>query len=162
MKVVANSTPLIELSKIRRLTLLHDVYGKIVIPKEVEKEVVIDGAGQPGAAEVRAATWIEVRAVTDKARVISLHENIPLGLGECDVIILAEEIGAQRVIIDDGAARKVARACNLPLIGTGGVLIVAKARGILPTVRDVLDDLRAHGMYISTLLYQQILNVAGE
>ena len=157
MKVVANSTPLIELSKIRRLTLLHDVYGKIVIPKEVEKEVVIDGAGQPGAAEVRAATWIEVRAVTDKARVISLHENIPLGLGECDVIILAEEIGAQRVIIDDGAARKVARACNLPLIGTGW-----KARGILPTVRDVLDDLRAHGMYISTLLYQQILNVAGE
>ncbi len=55
MKVVANSTPLIELSKIRQLELLRDVYGSIIIPEEVYTEVVIDGAGESGAAEVAAA-----------------------------------------------------------------------------------------------------------
>lgn len=44
MIVVANSTPLIELSKVHRLTILRDVYGKIIIPKEVETVVVIDEA----------------------------------------------------------------------------------------------------------------------
>jgi hypothetical protein len=160
--VVANSTPLIELSKINRLDLLRDVYAKIVIPKEVETEVVIEGAGQPGAAEVRTATWIEVHAVTDAARVTNLHANTGLGKGECGVIILAEEIDAQRVIIDDRAARQVAQARGLPLIGTSGVLVVAKTRGIIPNVKDIMDHLRAHGSRIGQGLYQQILNVAGE
>lgn len=162
MNIVANSTPLIELSKIGRLVLLRDVYGKILIPKEVETEVVIEGAGQPGAAEVQSATWIEVRAVTHNGRVTDLHANTPLGKGECGVIVLAEEIGVQRVIIDDRAARQVAQARGLPLIGTGGVLVVAKALGLIPTVKDILDDLRAHGTRISFRLYQQILTAAGE
>lgn len=89
MIVVANSTPLIELSKIHRLTIPRDVYGTIIIPKEVETEVVINGAGQPGAAEVGSATWIEARAVTNRARVTTLHVNTPLDLGECGVIVLA-------------------------------------------------------------------------
>ena len=58
MNVIVNSTPLIELSKIRRLTLLRDVYGKIIIPEEVHSEVVIHGAEQPGAAEVGIMTTL--------------------------------------------------------------------------------------------------------
>jgi predicted nucleic acid-binding protein len=162
MNIVVNSTPLIELSKIRRLTLLRDVYSKIIIPEEVHSEVVIQGVGQPGAAEVRTATWIEVRAVTNPNSVMNLHVNTQLGLGECGVIVLAEEIHAQRVIIDDKAARQIAQARGLPVIGTVGVLIVAKTRGIIPNVRDILDVLRTHGMRISPRLYQQILTAAGE
>ena len=69
MKVVANSTPLIELSKIRQLELLRDVYGSIIIPEEVYTEVVIDGADESGAKEVAAAQWISRQAVTDKNQV---------------------------------------------------------------------------------------------
>ena len=162
MNVVANSTPLIELSKIRRLTLLRDVYGKIIIPEEVHSEVVVQGAGQPGAAEVRTATWIEVHAVANKESVMNLHASTRLGLGECGVIVLAEEIHAQRVIIDDMAARQVAQVRGLPILGTVGVLIVAKVRGIIPNVKGILDELRAYGMRISPRLYQQILTAAGE
>ena len=61
MTVVANSTPLIGLSKIRQLELLRDVYGSIIIPEEVYTEVVIDGADEPGAAEVAAAQWIRAK-----------------------------------------------------------------------------------------------------
>jgi uncharacterized protein len=160
--VVANSTPLIQLSKIHRLTILRDVYGKIIIPQEVETEVVIEGAGRPGAAEVQAATWIEARTVTNKAEVTRLHTITPLGKGECGTIVLAEEIGAQRVIIDDRAARQVAQARGLPIIGTGGVLLVAKTRGIILNAKDILDELRAQGMHIGQTLYQRILAAAGE
>ena len=93
---------------------------------------------------------------------MNLHANTLLGLGECGVIVLAEEIHAQRVIIDDRAARQIAQARGLPVIGTVGVLIVAKTRGIIPNVRDILDALRKHGMRISPRLYQQILTAAGE
>ena len=162
MNIVANSTPLIELSKIHRLDILRDVYGKIIIPEEVYSEVVIQGKGQPGAAEVGAAMWIDVRAVTQKGKVMNLHANKRLDLGECGAIILAEEIHAQRIIIDDLAARKVAQARGLPIIGTVGVLIVAKVRGIIPNVKDILDNLKKHGTRIGPRLYQQILNAAGE
>ena len=66
MKVVTNSTPLIELSKINQLDLLRNVYGTILIPEEVYVEVVIDGIGKPGAAEVKAAEWIHCQSVADK------------------------------------------------------------------------------------------------
>lgn len=162
MKVVANSTPLIGFSKIRQLELLRDVYGSIIIPEEVYTEVVIDGAGESGAAEVAAAQWISYQAVTDKNQVRILHNTTPLGLGECGTIVLAEEIDAQRVIIDDHTARRVAMTRGLPIIGIVGVLLVAKTRHIIPDVKPILDNLRDHGTRISQRLYHQTLTTAGE
>lgn len=66
MKIVANSTPLIELSKIRRLELLRAVYHSIIIPEQVYAEVVIDGVGEPGATEVAKSQWILRQAVTEQ------------------------------------------------------------------------------------------------
>ena len=48
MKIVTNSTPLIELSKIKQLDLLRKVYGLILTPEEVYIEVAVDGAGKQG------------------------------------------------------------------------------------------------------------------
>ena len=48
-------------------------------------------------------------------------------------MLLAQEIGADAVIIDDGAARKTAEYLELPLTGTLGVLIKAKQRGLWET-----------------------------
>ncbi len=162
MKVVANSTPLIELSKIKRLDLLRDVYGSIIIPEEVYTEVVIDGAGKPGAAAVKEAQWILCRSVIDKNQVLILHNRTLLDLGECGAIVLAQEIDAGQVIIDDRVARRVAIARGLPIIGTIGVLLVAKTRHIIPDVKSILDNLRDHGTRISQRLYRQTLKNAGE
>lgn len=92
--IVSNSTPLIELSKIQRLEVLRDVYGTLVIPKAVYTEVVINGAGKPGAAEVKGAPWIHTHAVTHPRQVQSLYAHPSLDLGECEAIVLAEEISA--------------------------------------------------------------------
>ena len=162
MKVVTNSTPLIELSKIKQLNLLREVYGTILIPEEVYVEVVIDGTGKPGAAEVKAAHWISRQTVTDTDQVRILQSEYSLHLGECATIILAQEINAEQVILDDNAARWEAVARGLPVIGTVGILLIAKTQGVIPTVRSILDDLRAQGTRISQNLYDQVISKAGE
>ena len=162
MKVVTNSTPLIELSKINRLDLLREVYGAILIPDEVYIEVVVDGTGKPGAAEVKAAEWIHCQSVADKDQISILQSQHSLHLGECATIVLAEEVNAGQVILDDNAARREAVARGLPVIGTVGVLLIAKTQNIIPAVRPILDNLRAQGTRISQDLYYQVIAKAGE
>jgi len=53
-------------------------------------------------------------------------------------------------------------ARKLPLIGTVGILLLAKRRGLLDSVKDVLDEMKAQGMRISDRLYVQVLTLAQE
>lgn len=52
MFVVSNSSPLISLAKIQRFHLLKELFGEIIIPKNVYDEVVIKGKGKTGFHEV--------------------------------------------------------------------------------------------------------------
>ncbi len=122
MKVVTNSTPLIELSKINWLALLRDVHGTILIPKEVYVEVVDDGIGKPGAAEVKTAKWIHCQSVVDKDQISILQTQHSLHLGESATIVLAKEVKAAQVILDDNAARQEAVARGLPVIGNASLI----------------------------------------
>ncbi len=87
VKVVSNSTALVHLSAIGQLDLLHRLFGHIYIPEEVYQEVVIAGAGKPGAAEVEAANWIETRHVTNQLALSLL--KVTLGSGEAACIVLS-------------------------------------------------------------------------
>lgn len=160
MIVVSDTTPISELAKISRLTLLRDVYQRVIIPQEVYDEVM---AG-PGAitAAIQAATWIDVVTVRDSHEVLAVHAATRLGLGECAALVLAEELGAQRLLMDDRAGRSEARARGLSVTGTIGTLLVAKQRGIIPSVKDVLDDLKAQGTRIGEQLYREALAAANE
>lgn len=66
---ISDATTLIALARVGRLELLRQVATQIVIPKAVYEEVVIRGAGKPGAEEVETADWIEVHVVTDRRQV---------------------------------------------------------------------------------------------
>jgi predicted nucleic acid-binding protein len=63
MSVVSNASPLINLAWIGKLDLLRQLYGELTIPGAVWQEVVVEGIGQPGADDVKAATWIKTQAV---------------------------------------------------------------------------------------------------
>ncbi|MDD1435851.1 DUF3368 domain-containing protein, partial [Dolichospermum sp. ST_sed10] len=104
----------------------------------------------------------EVVKVNNQQLVQELQESLKLDLGESEAIALAEEIGASQLLIDEKAARKVAIARKLPLIGTVGVLLLAKRRGLLDSVKSVLDEMQAQGMRISDRLYVQVLILAQE
>jgi len=158
--VVSDTTPLSELAKIGRLDLLREVYGRVIIPQEVFDEVVT--GVHPAAIAVSSCSWIEIQTVRDAQKALELHTATRLGLGECAAMILAEDLNANRLLIDDFAARREAQSRNLPVIGTVAVILLAKRLGIIPVVKNLLDDLVAQGARIGQKLYRDALIVAGE
>jgi predicted nucleic acid-binding protein len=153
--VVSNSTPIIALLKIGRLGILEGLYGAVIIPKAVYEEVTVkDGSVLDGFG------WIDVRNIANiaakEAFAAVLHE------GEVEVMLLAKEIGAGLIILDDGLARKHARYLHLTVTGTVGVLLRAKQDGIINEIRPVLDDLVRQGFYISDDVFREVLRLAGE
>ena len=81
MKVVSNASPLIALARIDHLDLVPKLYENIAIPTEVYNEVVIAGAGLPGASQVARAEWIQITPVRDTAAIRLAVEKTGLGSG---------------------------------------------------------------------------------
>ena len=86
MIVVSNASPIINLAVIGKLDLLHQLYGEVCIPQAVRHEIVVLGAGQPGAAEVAGLEWIKVCPVADRTAVVSLC--LEIDEGEAEAIVL--------------------------------------------------------------------------
>jgi predicted nucleic acid-binding protein len=160
MIIVSDTTPISELAKVDHLDLLPKLFGKVVIPQGVFDELQV--GEHPAAKLVQDLSWLEVVTVNNQQLVRELQQSFKLDLGESEAIALAEEISASQLLIDERAARKVAMARKLPLIGTVGILLLAKRRGLLDSVKDVLDEMKAQGMRISDRLYVQVLTLAQE
>ncbi len=159
--VVSNASPLINLARIGYLALLQAVYGELVIPQAVWEEIVVAGAGQPGAEEVRRADWIRVCPVTDRHLVNALCQD--LDAGEAEAIALAAELGADLLLMDERLGRETAHHLGLRCIGLVGVLIEAKHRGIIRAVKPYVDMLRdIAGFRIRDDLYHRILEDEAE
>jgi predicted nucleic acid-binding protein len=161
--VVSDSSPLIALSAVGRLDLLRALYTTIVVPEAVLAEVAQAGEWRPGAKEVLAAIWIEVRPVEDTSLVSVLLSEI--NLGESEAIALAANASDSDVIllIDEKHGRAVARRMGIKIIGVVGVLGEAKARGLIPSLKEVLDALLADPAFrVGRALYLEVLKDAGE
>ena len=160
MIVVADATPLIYLAAIGKFDLLQILYGRISIPSAVYEEVVIQGAGRSGASETAAADWIDRQALHDPSKLATLQTH--LNGGESETIILAEELPADLVIMDEAAGRHELGLRQLPFIGTVGVLMQAKQRGLISSLKSELDQLRANGFHLTDQLYRTCLAAVGE
>jgi hypothetical protein len=66
------------------------------------------------------------------------------------------------LIIDDHAGRTVARSLGIAVTGLVGVLIHAKQSGFVPNVRQLLEEIRARGYWLSDELVEQAAKLAGE
>jgi predicted nucleic acid-binding protein len=158
--VVSDTTPLSELAKVGLINLLRDVYGQVIIPQEVYNEVTT--GNHPAVKEIQSATWITIQSLSNSEKVSTLKEATNLGWGECAAMILAEELKADLLLIDDLKARRVALSRNLPIIGTVGTLLLAKQLELISSVKEVLDALIVRGKRISPRLYQETLAAAQE
>ena len=141
--VIADSTCLIGLSKIGQLSILRQLFEKVFIPSAVFHEVVVLGAGRSGANEVKNAEWIEVQEVENQMAVQAF--KLTLGAGESEAIVLAQECGADFIILDDWKARQMALGVSLPVIGTVAVLTKATEKGIIKELQATLEDLHKAG-----------------
>ena len=161
MIVVCDASPIIALACAGWFDLLHAVHGEILIPGAVFNEINAEDAALPGAREVADAAWVKRKVVRDRSLVDAL--SLELDPGEAETIALAVENRADLILLDERQGRHAARRLGLTVSGTLGVVIVAKDRGVLASVRPVLDALRAKaGFWIGDDLYNEVLAAAKE
>ena len=161
MTVVSNTSPIINLAAIEQLTLLHQLYGRLMIPPAVYQEIAVMGPYAAGAQEVRQQAWISCATVTDRALVSAL--SIELDPGEAEAIAAAVELRAELLLIDEQRGRMIAQRLGLRVVGLLGILIEAKHRGLIETVKPLLDALITRaGFWVKKDLYTRVLQAAGE
>lgn len=159
---VANASPLIALAKIKRFSLLKLLFREIVVPDAVWEEVVVRGTGKPGAELSVAAQqegWLRRQSVTDTLAVTVLRGTV--GSGEAEAIVLARELNATWVLLDDDLARAHAHRIGLKTKGTAGILLAAYRAGFLDDLKAGLDELRTQGFRLSDRIYNAVLAEAG-
>ncbi len=147
--VISNSSCLIALDNIGMLSILKELYGKIFISEEVFGEF-----GKP------VENWVEVKQVRDQNYVKILNNFIDLG--ESGTIALSFEFKDGLMILDDLKARKVAKKLKLNFTGLFGVILKAKQKRIIGSVRDVLRKLKSVKFRISEQMEKEILRLAAE
>ena len=160
MKVVSNASPLIALSLIGKLHLLKELWREIIIPEAVYKEVVIQGKGKPGASLIENAIenkWIKIFQVEEKSQVRILMSI--LDYGEAEAIVLAQEIQADLVILDNREPRLFAHQIGLKVIGTIGVILKAYEKQIIKNPLEEIYRLKNYGFYIGDKLFNYIKSI---
>lgn len=150
--------PLISLLKIGHLHLLESLYTIIIVPKAVWQEIE---QGREGLYCVDLSTipFINIQSVVNSDAVDYLTD---LDRGEAEVLVLAREIGADLVIIDEEIGRSYARHFDLALTGTLGILLRAKENGLIPEVKPLLELLVSKGVWVSSPVFDEVLTLAGE
>jgi predicted nucleic acid-binding protein len=160
LKAVCNTSPLILLSKIEKLGLIFQLFGNVIAPQAVIDEIK---AGSDDLAHI-LNNLIDVKKLIVRKAGAKYLKDIPfdIGAGEREAIALALETAADIIIIDDHLARNVSRGKGLKITGTIGILIEAKSRGLIKSLRNELDSLIESGMWIKETFYHRLLQEFGE
>jgi uncharacterized protein len=158
--VVSNTSPITSLAAIGQLNLLQQLYGNI-IPQAVFDEMASLGYIVPGTIEVQTLSWIQTQQVINRTLVTQLQTE--LDEGESEAIALAIELKANQLLIDEYPGRTAASRLGIKITGVLGVLLAAKRRGLISSVKPVMDDLIAlAGFRVSNQVYTDVLQAAGE
>lgn len=142
--IVADTSCLIILHNIQELVLLQKLFGEVFITQEVKKEFGLDLPEQ-----------IKIRKVQNKIQQNAL--NLILDEGETSSIALSLETDNSLLIIDEKKGRRIAQELGLKIIGTLGVILQAKERGLVNSVGDLLAKLENADFRISQSLKAKIL-----
>lgn len=157
-KIVSNTTPILSLLKIDRLDILRYLYKEIIIPKAVFDEIE-KGKDKPHYVDLSELDWIKILPIENR---LSLLYFLDLDLGEAEVIVLATEIRADLVIIDETLGRRFTKHANLRITGTLGVLVKAKQMGIVKEISPLIEAMQGQGIWISEKLKASILAITNE
>ena len=159
-KMVCNTGPLVALSIINRIDILRDLFEVVAVPEAVHREILVGGSESAGLAEYKKVQWIKVFSLSnqiDPLLVTSLDE------GEASVIALSRELKADFTLIDERKARKIARSVyGLKVIGSAGILVEAKHKGLIENVGLAIKNMRDNGYWIGDSIIEAALKKAGE
>lgn len=164
MSIVSNASPIILLSKIGLFSLLKDRFQEIHIPQAVYNEVVIEGEGLPGSAELETARddWIQVHPNPAEERLKPYLSRLGRSQPDAAVIVLAHDLNAELVLADNKHLRNAAEDDGFTVAGVAGILLRAKQAGLIDSVRAPLEKAEQASLYITETLVEQTLELAGE
>lgn len=158
LKVVSNTTPLISLLKLSKLDILKKLYSEIIIPKAVFEEIEA-GKNKEYYEDLSKISWFKIVEIQDKQAV---KYFLDLDSGEAEAIVLATEVNADLIILDEKLGRFHAKHADIKVTGTVGLLIKAKKQGLIKELKPLLYELIEKDVWISEKLIREILKQAGE
>ena len=163
MLVASDTSPISNLAIVGRLKLLRTQFEEIWIPGAAESEL----QGLPHASalaniqEARREGWIKPRVIGDD-HIVRLLES-GLGRGEAEATALGIELPADLVLLDERDGRSAAKRIGLRVTGVLGVLLRAKHRGEISSLKRELLELRSRArFFIASRLEDEVPRIAGE
>ena len=158
MLVVSNTSPILNLALINRLSLVQEQFNTIIIPKGVLEELRVE-ENLPGSKKIldaMDAKWLQVEEVQDSVTLRILKRE--LDAGEAEAIALALENRSKWVLLDESEARRIAKDIGLRVTGVLGILLRACRQERIPSLRAEMENLRERaGFYISNQLFEDLL-----
>jgi predicted nucleic acid-binding protein len=156
---ILNASPMILLGKADLLKTISPLAKSWIIPKGVVREV-----------EKKRSIELYLSCLSCNSQVIqkstsTLHPLIAawdLGQGESEVLSLALENDSAFAVLDDLQARKCATLFDIPLIGSIGLIILAKRKGLIDLAKPKIESLKAAGLYIDATMLDRIYTRIGE
>ncbi len=147
--IISDTSCLISLDKINQLHILKALFGIVVVT-----DVLVEEFGKP------LPDFIKI--INPSPNVFHKISKMSIDKGEASAIALALENKDSLIIIDDYKARKIAEGLGLRITGTIGILIDAKTKGILASLKSVLTELSKTNFRLTDELIEKALKVAGE
>lgn len=150
--IVADTGPINYLIQIGHIELLSRLVGKMIIPSSVQAELLHDAApADVRAWAAQAPAWVEIRVPREQ-----LTEAKDFSATDLEVILLAKELNASLLLMDDQRARRYARALGVVTLGTLGLLEAAAARGLI-SLPAAIEKLRGTSFFITDELIKAAL-----
>lgn len=135
MLVVSDTTPILSLLKADCLGLLEKLYGNVLVPKAVYRELTENPVYAMEADIIKATPFFSVVEVENIKSVNILRSVTGLDAGESEALIVYDEKNADLLLMDEHKGRSVARKLNVKYIGTAGILMLAYDKGHIGQAR---------------------------
>jgi len=159
--IVADSGPLIVIGRSELLGVLRQVAGEILVPATVFAECTRETTKPGAAALIEAASSGLFNVQSAPIAAPGLPDFATLDAGEISALRLARHLKCP-VLMDEALGRKIASRHGIPVIGSAGVLVVAKEQGLITEIAPILAAWRTWGYFMAPALLDMLLSRSGE
>lgn len=156
--LVADTGPLLALARIDQLGLLSKLFNHVQVTQAVFDECLAKPERRD-AILVSDAYDQKLFSVANNPEVSSRFAG--LDAGESTTLELALKLNAMS-LIDEAKGRSIAKRNNIKIIGSAGILLLAKRRGLITEVMPLVESLRESGYHLGVALVKNLKELANE
>lgn len=163
MIVISDTTPIISLMKAGCLDLLKQLYGRVLVPEAVYRELTTNPFYMKEAALLKEVDYIAVIVVENMESVHVLRSVTGLDAGESEALIMYDEQNADLLLMDEHKGRSVAKQLKVRHIGTAGILMLAYDQGVIDRkkVKECLDIMLANNIRLDKKICNVVMQHIG-